>query len=83
MPLTVNVRRPVVLDGDAVKQCFDHHLQMLCGGEGVWLDENDVVMEDDDYRHGTPTSSRVKNPSAVQVAALKLRTALKNHKVMP
>lgn len=76
MNVTVTSQQRVELDGGAVKECFEHYLKDLCGGDGVWIDDKGVVWEEDEYRHGTPTDSKVPNPGPVRVAALQLKRAL-------
>ena len=78
MKVTVTHRERIELDADAVKECFEQHLNDLCGGEDVHIDTHGVVWEEDEYRHGTPTASKVANPTEVQLAALRLKAALKN-----
>lgn len=76
MNVTVTSRQSIELDAGAVKECFEHYLKNLCGGDGLWIDDDGTVWEEDEYRHGTPTDSKVKNPSAIQVAALRFKRAL-------
>jgi len=79
MSTKVVVSHVIELDERAVQECFIKHLTGLAG-EDCYLDEKGVVWRDDDYGRGSPLSSIVKKPSKVQVAALKLRDALRDAK---
>lgn len=71
----VIVSHVVELDDRAVRECFTTYLESLAG-TGCYIDDKGVVWREDEYRHGTPTSSVVPKPSEVQVLALKLSVAL-------
>lgn len=76
MKVGITTTTYVELTGDAIKQAFEKHLDDLCGGEGVYIDDKGRVKEWEDTGHGSGITDDVKNPSKRQVAALKFRRAL-------
>lgn len=79
MKVSTTVRQEVVLDGDAVETVFKNRLDAYCGGEDVYLnDETGQVEEWEDTGHGSGLTNVVdKKPSELKLAALKLRSLIK------
>jgi hypothetical protein len=76
---TTTVRQEVVLNDDAVEEVFNNVLDSYCGGTHVYLnDKSGEVEEWEDTGHGSGITDVVdKKPSALKLAALKLRSLLK------
>lgn len=77
MKVTVTHHERIELDGNAIEEVFAAKLEQLCGGEHVYLDEKGRVMEWDPGYHGSGSTTELGNTTPVQIAALKLRDAMK------
>lgn len=79
MKVSTTVRQEVVLDGDAVEEVFKTRLDQYCGGKDVYLnDKTGEVEEWEDTGHGSGITDVVdKKPSELKLAALKLRSLIK------
>jgi hypothetical protein len=79
---STTVRQEVFLDADAVETVFKAQLDALCGGKDVYLNEKTGFIEEwEDTGHGSGLTSVVdKKPTALLLAALKLRSLLAEEK---
>lgn len=79
MKVSTTVVQSVELDSNAVTEVFKARLDWLCGGD-VYLNEDTGFIEEwTDTGHGSGMTDVVeKNPSEVQLTALKLRSLLKD-----